>query len=383
MTTPAPGSDIPDIEEYFTRNQLAQLESVTECLWKVARMSLLENVTVLHCHIHKKVTQDFQLPPHLVDWKIWTTKRVKGIPMQIKHFTCICSRRESLLVSIDSSTLRSLNVENCRNLSFCCAKLTKLTMKSVISIAWWAPNVTNLSIIQIGFNTTRLVQSFYRLAHIELDQSDCCDLVILRRLKSVTVKNLVLPQLSVSADNVMINGGGLPLLTKIEADSLCFERVRLIPYDVELAATTFKYHGILRKISNIICRELECYATDHIPPMVEKLTCRYVRPRDIYYPMEDRALELLQCHKLRYLNLTSGMVYQFISADDCLVLPPSVRQLRIDDLPVPILTIRTVNRLEYFECSARKSKSRFRFNQTPVSTRIGRNHSNFKPDMMY
>lgn len=383
MTTPAPGSTLPDITEYFTKDQLAQLESVTGCLWEVARMSLLENVTVLHCHVHKEVTQDFPLPPHLVDWKIWTSESVKGIPMQIKHFTCICSRRESLLVSIDSSTLRSLNVENCRNLSLDCAKLTKLTMKSVISLTCWAPSVTNLIVILVGFDPTWLVKSFSRLAHIELDRSDCCNLVILRRLKSVTVMNLALPQLSVSADDVSIFCSALPLLTKIEADSLCFGYVRLIPCDVELTATTFKCQGSLRGVRKIVCRELECDEIDHIPLMVEKLTCSYVMPRNIYYSREDPALKLLQCHKLRYLNLTSGAVYQFISADNCLVLPPSVRQLRIDYFPELVLTIKTVNPLEYFECSARRNKSRFHFNQTPVSIRIGRNYSNFQPDLMY
>lgn len=348
-------------------------------------MDLLKSLKVLHCRIGENVTREFHLPPRLEQWKVWTDHDVKGLPPQLKKFCYVgpedLNSSDHPMMDFYSSTLQSLHLENCAYVVFICSKLTKPHVKNVKMLdRCWLPNVLRLS--DVGPGTLDLPGGFPSLAHLELLGWERQPLLNPQRLKSVSMKNLCVPQLSLVADHVLLEITDLPPLAKIDADVVSLVRCR-VPENVEISATIIKGAKCdMALVRGITCRELECGAIDYIPTKMEKLTCHYqcsVRLK----PVGKAAYELTQCENLRYLYITGG-VRHFLNGPETIKLPSTVRQFRLKDVGTSVqrLHIETERRLEYFECTAAfKSRDQVTFTHEPAWLSI-RCHLSFHPELM-
>lgn len=74
----------PDVSLIFDDHQQAQLTPLRARWLDLRNLSTLQSLTVLHCSFDQTLTEDYSLPPNLVEPELWQCGSVMGTPPQIK-----------------------------------------------------------------------------------------------------------------------------------------------------------------------------------------------------------------------------------------------------------------------------------------------------------
>ena len=286
------------ITDFFTHDQINRLKTFKGKNVELDDLTMLEQVKVLHVTYNHTLTNHTPLPPHLKELKIYSHSPVEGIPDQLTVFEYYDYIRRTKNISVTSATLKRLLIDGANVLTFNCPHLEELMMDDIRSCGeCFAPKVRKLSVgaIQIPLQNFPNLRQLHMLdlVHREFPK---IDVVIGHYLESVTVKNMKLDRVVLSANEVTL--------------VYCsFRQTPAISAKVLKALRTSIKEGIT-------CQELICDTIEQIPDMVEKASLSRL-------PRDTRRL-FSGCNKLTSVSIDSGCCN-----DDELVIPASVVQLKL------------------------------------------------------
>ncbi|CAN3374097.1 hypothetical protein DIURU_003271 [Diutina rugosa] len=339
----------PDVSSIFTDHQQAQLTHLKAGALHLRDLSLFQNLKALNCEFNDTLTEDYPLPPKLVELMVRKCPSVKGIPPSVEKFVYIASppyEAGDRVFVAESTTLKLLQVVRASKVTIDCPQLTSLFLEDMMidhPVSVYAPKLVRL--VYEGEQPFPLENDFPNLEYLVLERSQQ-DVVLKNHLKSIELNRMNPEKLSISADYVSL------------------ERI-VVPYGANINATELKTDTSLSRVRDLSCRDLTCPCIDRPPSMVEKLTCSFAIGKKRPHGGYSIAPDIRHCENLRYLSIKGGS--RLLQTLRC---PPSLRQLIVKTgVDFEMLHIETTNPLEYFECDYKDtiSEESFTFNQKPAS----------------
>lgn len=364
-----------DVTERFTKAQLAQLVSL-ECGFCVRDMTLLPKVQILHMSVDETFTEWFEVPPHLTELGLHTSKSIEGVPSKIKVLKCW----NPSAVLIQSVNLRHFYVQRLDKVTVNCPRLTKLellTVKEVGEIN--APILVNLQYF-LCHPPFPFEKGFPRLSHVYLGHLDH-DYVLNQHFKSMELDSLMSKRLSVTADVITLQ-------------SIFVESV-IIKAKVVKSCSKLSDKVAL----GIDCQELRCTNIGHVPRMVEKLTVDWLTLSNfddsfsvswadapLHRPRYPPVLEFAQCHHLKSVYIKSANFSEY--EREGITIPSSVRQFRMGafkmDKPLEF-DFKGASQLQHLECSLNTEDvvlETFGLSKAPASCYIPPKLVSFRPKLL-
>lgn len=331
-----------DVSEFFTPSQLARLTSLIGRKLQVSDMSVLKQVQVLHIEWDERLTEWLYLPPNLVDFKVWLSHPVDGIPRQLKVFAYVAAnasyRPDShRYVNVKSTTLMSLLVTGADTVAIDCPTLTNLLL-TWIRDKLIKPNIPN--VVKLYVHSTQLpLEMVPRLNHLDMNQTNT-DVVIKRRLRSVRLNVVHLSKVDIVADRVTL-------------DDCAF-------VEVDITTKVLQLESYFLDLKSVNCQELICdyIQINEIPQMVEKLSFRRLNAITFDGDSRDYYINHLRnCHKLKSLVIDIA-IFSGVGEHQP-TIPATVTQLRLNTVLAfgtdsshrrQFWNFEDVSKLEHVEC---------------------------------
>lgn len=198
-----------EITSLFTEAQMAQLTSLMAPQYVFRDVTPFINLKVWSTLSHDEITENFEVPPSVVELHITSNAPVRNIPPQVKIFSFLGKgdwyggSEDYDDVAVASPNLRELRVQQVPTARVNCPRLTRLHFCDVFRVlAITAPSVVDLQYCgyqPFPFATTDLP----RLAILHL--LDKLELLVLKRhLKSIILNGVEMYELRVNADFVRV-----------------------------------------------------------------------------------------------------------------------------------------------------------------------------------
>ena len=356
------------IYDYIPPTQLVQVRDLDVGSMRVPNVENYQNLTKLLCGLDETLTEDYPLPPNLVDLSIRSTKGVKGVPSQLKSFAYTdWPERES------NSNAYSVVVKSDR--------LKKLVIVGATSVTIDCPNLTDLDLFRphdLSVHLPNLVTLFYVLSDdhpipfpFEQGYTKLQNLTLFGLSQDVVFEQ---PMKSISLMDVKLNR------FKVLADSIRTENCE-IPFETDITARVFESLSPSISSCGIKCRELHCKKIDQVPSSVEKLSLVLEEPNR---KNNSVVPELRGCAALTSLTIRGGLEHYRHG----ITISPSVKQLAINDGKYFVngertswgeLRIISPTRLEHFELIGDGSVT---FSQTPASVFVEEDTRIFDPTLL-
>lgn len=312
-----------NVLDYFTFAQFAQVKFLDAGGLRVDNMHLLQNLTTVQCGFHDTLTEDYPLPPNLVDLKIWAFEPVKGVPRQLKSFFYDCADKferertsDNYHVFARSDNLKRLVIKWATSVTIDCPNLTHLELEEPFKINVNLPSLTSLTYRSPEKHNVPfpLEQGFPKLQELNLRWLSQ-DVVFQQKMKSVELSGMNPNRLRFLADRVHLNN--------------CE-----IPNDTDITARVFTSYSPITH--GIKCKELRCCEIDQVPPMVEKLTLSLKKPsiaQKLFPKLRKPSHEDLIVPELRGCNVLTSLTIEdgFQHYQRGFPVPSSVKQLNVKD----------------------------------------------------
>lgn len=320
-----------EVQEFFTNEQLAHLTSLKVENLYVHDMSLIQQLKALHMKLDEPLTEQYLLPPNLVELKVCLSQPVKGIPPHIERFEYFNAMTdEPQDIKITSQKLKSLLINLAKLVTVECPKLT--TVELLLGQAsFFAPNIVNLTIKgeQPRFR-------YPRLNHYTMFELHRCELFV-KHFKYISVNGTQLSSVWILADEVTLR-------------DCVFPENSGKPY---IVTKVLNLHCKLLSSDGISCQELYCGKSGMmgcIPPMVEKV---FIDRLDNGWIDTSTGVPVSfkNCTKLRSLSIALADFTGIYK--NGLTIPTSVRQLYLGNViwsKSAILRFDKEIRPEHIEC---------------------------------